>query len=88
MRKFSIEDKLQKILVKLFKKDRKTHDIILAKMQEIISCEDVNHYKNLKKPKQHLKRVHIQHSFVLTFQYIEIEDTVIFWDYEHHDDAY
>ncbi len=65
-----------------------THDIILNKIQEIVTCEDVNHYKNLRKPEQHLKRVHIHKSFVLKFEHITADDTVIFWSYDHHDDAY
>jgi len=88
MRKFSIEDNLKKILKKIFKKDKVTYSIIENKIQEIVSSKDVNHYKNLKKPLQHLKRVHIKSSFVLVFKYIESDDKVIFYDFDHHDNIY
>jgi len=83
-----IQPDLQKTLEKLSKKDKKTYDITLAKIQEIISSSDIHHYKNLHKPKQHLKRVHIHKSFVLTFSFDASQNCIIFVDIEHHDDAY
>ena len=88
MRKFSIEESLEKTLKKLAKKDRSTYEALMSKMQEILNCEDVNHYKNLRKPLQHLKRVHVKGPFILTFRYIESEDKVIFYDFNHHDEIY
>lgn len=88
MRKFSIEASLQKTLTKLFKKDRQTYDILMRKMEEILTCLDVSHYKNLRKPLQHLKRVHIRGPFVLTFKYMENEDKIVFYDFDHHDNIY
>ena len=88
MRSFSIEAKLQNILGKLYKKDRTTYEIIMDKIQEILTCADVDHYKNLRKPLHHLKRVHIHKSFVLVFHYHKAEDTVIFYDFDHHDNIY
>ena len=88
MRKFLIEEKLKKILKKLHKKDKAMYGALTTKIQEIITCEDVNHYKNLRKPLQHLKRVHIKSSFVLTFKYTESEDKVIFYDLDHHDNMH
>ena len=88
MRKFSIEERLKKILKKIYKKDKIIYNVIMDKMQEIMDSEDVNHYKNLRKPLQHLKRVHIKSSFVLTFRYIESEDKVVFYDLDHHDNIY
>ncbi len=55
MREFSIEDSLKKTLTKLFKKDKETYNALMNKMQEILTCEDANHYKNLRKPLQHVK---------------------------------
>lgn len=88
MRKFSIEERLKKILKKIYKKDKIIYNVIMDKMQEIMDSEDVNHYKNLRKSLQHLKRVHIKSSFVLTFRYIESEDKVVFYDLDHHDNIY
>lgn len=88
MREFSVEKKLGKIMNKLSKKDPSMFKTLIDETDEILKCEDVNHYKNLRKPLQHLKRVHIKSSFVLTFKYIEDEDKVMFYDFDHHDDIY
>ncbi len=88
MRRREITPSLQKTLAKLSKKDKHAFEIILKKIEEIISCSDVDHYKNLRSPLQHLKRVHINYSFVLTFRYIENEDRVVFYEYDHHDNIY
>ena len=88
MRKFSVEKKLRKIINKISKKDPLMFKAIIDKIDEIIKCEDVNHYKNLRKPLQHLKRVHIKSSCVLTFKYIGSEDKVVFYYFDHHDNIY
>jgi YafQ family addiction module toxin component len=88
MHKFSVEENLRKILHKLSKKDPSMFKDLLEKMNEILNCEEVNHYKNLRKPLQHLKRVHIKGPFILTFRYIESEDKVLFYDFGHHDRIY
>lgn len=88
MREFSVEENLQRTLKKLFKKDKATYNALMSKMQEILTCGDVNHYKNLRKPLQHLKRVHVKGAFVLTFKYAESEDKVVFYDVDHHDHIY
>ena len=85
MRKFEIEQKLQKNLTKLFHKDRKRYEILMKKMDEILACADVDHYKNLRRPMQHLKRVHIDSHFVLVFRYEPATDRVFFYDFDHHD---
>jgi len=88
MRNFSVEVGLQKILEKLRKKDKQTYEILMRKIEEIINSDDVNHYKNLRKPLAHLKRVHIRGPFVLTFKYLESENKVVFYDFDHHDNIY
>jgi len=88
MHKFSVEENLRKTMNKLSKKDPSMLKDILEKIDEILNCEDVNHYKNLRKPLQHLKRVHIKGPFILTFRYIEGEDKVLFYDFDHHDRIY
>ena len=88
MREFSIEEDLKKNLSKISKKDKILYNVIMKKIEEILTCEDVNHYKNLKKPLQDFKRVHVKSSFVLTFKYIESEDKVVFYRLKHHDDIY
>ena len=88
MREFSIEEDLKKNLSKISKKDKILYNAIMKKIEEILTCEDVNHYKNLKKPLQDFKRVHVKSSFVLIFKYIESEDKVVFYRLKHHDDIY
>lgn len=88
MRNFAIEERLQKILRKVQIKDKVFYRSFQKKVEEILACEDVNHYKNLRKPLQHLKRVHVVGPFVLTFRYIVSEDKIIFYDLDHHDNIY
>ena len=76
-----------KILQKISKKDKKAYESILSKIQEIISCSDIDHYKNLRYNMKDSKRVHIGH-FVLVFSYDKNKDFVYFEDYEHHDNIY
>ncbi|HHT9108855.1 MAG TPA: hypothetical protein ACFYD9_09420 [Candidatus Wunengus sp. YC64] len=40
MYKFFIEERLKKVLNKLFKKDRKRYEIVMKKIDEIISSEN------------------------------------------------
>ena len=88
MREFEIEANLRKILSKLLKREKRRYDIIMSKMDEILTCENVEHYKNLRKPLQQFKRVHINSNFVLVFKYNKKIDTVIFYDFDHHDKIY
>ena len=88
MRSFAVEERLQKILGKIAKKDKTLYHAFQRKVEEILTCENVDHYKNLRKPLQHLKRVHILGPFVLTFLYIKSEDKVIFYDLDHHNNIY
>ncbi len=81
-----IHPDLDKILSKLAKRDKVQFEAVLKKIDEIIRCSDINHYKNLRAPLQHYKRVHVHSSFVLLFK-IE-SNTLIFRYYDHHDNVY
>ncbi|MCH7850358.1 MAG: hypothetical protein IH845_01815 [Nanoarchaeota archaeon] len=81
-----INNALDKKLEKIFKKNKKLFDIIIKKSKEIIL--NPNHYKNLRKPLNHLKRVHIDKNFVLTFSVNESSKTVTLEDFDHHDKIY
>ena len=85
---YSLDTKpeLDEKLFKLAKKSKKQVMIIRKKAMEIL--ENPHHYKNLKKPLQHWKRVHIDKHFVLTFSIDENTETVILEDYDHHDIIY
>jgi len=88
MREYTAEEELKKTLRVLFKKDTKRYQIVLKKIQEIVSCDDIDHYKNLHSPLQHLKRVHINTHFVLVFRYDKGNDSVHFYDLDHHENIY
>lgn len=68
------------------KKDKSSFENVDKKIKEICTSQDLEHYKNLKKPYQKFKRVHVNSHFVLLFR-IEGE-VIVFEDYKHHDDAY
>ena len=87
MHKFRIEKKLERILLKLLKKDKLLYRQIKKKIDEVINIADVEHYKNLKKPLQNFKRAHIGH-FVLVFKYDKQKNTILFEDFDHHDKIY
>lgn len=86
MYSYELRASVEKIFFKLAKKNPKQLEIIYNKITEI--CENPNHYKNLRAPLQHLKRVHIDRSFVLVFSVDEMKKHIIFEDYDHHDFIY
>ena len=90
MREYEITTPLQKILSKLFKKDKVTYEAIMSKITEIINASnfEVQHYKNLQHNLSYSKRVHIMKSFVLIFSFDSRKNKIIFEDYDHHDKIY
>lgn len=83
---YELKKSVEKTFFKLTKKNPKQMYIIEKKINEII--KNPMHYKNLRKPLQHLKAVHIDKSFVLVFSVDESKKTVIFKNYDHHDRIY
>lgn len=77
---------VEKIFSKLAKKNPKQLETIHKKIQEI--RRDPHRYKNLRRPLQHLKRVHVDKSYVLVFSIDYAGNLVIIEDYDHHDDIY
>jgi len=86
MYSLSIRPELDKKLAKFHQKNRKQFDIIMKKAEEIIQNPD--HYKNLRAPLQHWKRVHIDKHFVLTFSVNKETKTITLEDLDHHDNIY
>lgn len=86
MYKYDVRKSLEKIFLKLAKKNPQQLLIIEKKMNEIV--HNPHHYKNLRAPLQNLKRVHIDTSFVLVFSVDEAKKIVIFEDFDHHDKIY
>lgn len=87
MYQYKIQPNLQKILLKLYKKDNKIRERVLKKIQEIINSDDVEHYKNLRKPFQNLKRVHVGEK-VLVFKLDKKNRLISFENFKHHDKIY
>ncbi len=81
-----IKEVLDRKLSKLQKRNKKIMEIMNKKVIEIRI--NPHHYKNLKAPLQHLKRVHIANHFVLTFSVDEETKTVTLEDFDHHDTVY
>jgi len=88
MREYYVEKQLKKKLRVLLRKDKIRYSIVLTKMEEVVAREDVDHYKNLRAPLQHLKRVHIDSHFVLVFRYDAASDIIFFYDLDHHEKIY
>ncbi|MBN2127065.1 MAG: hypothetical protein JW703_01575 [Candidatus Diapherotrites archaeon] len=78
---------LEDTLKKLKKKDISLFNALQKKIIQIaeLDKQTIHHFKNLRKPLNEFKRVHIG-SYVLMFK-VE-EDTVIFDKFVHHDEAY
>ncbi len=73
-----------------FRKIRKIKGKELENLQkkifDIASCENLDHYKNLRMGLKLYKRVHVNSSFVILFY--GDDGTVTFVDYDHHDRIY
>ncbi|MFH1210289.1 MAG: type II toxin-antitoxin system RelE/ParE family toxin [archaeon] len=87
MYNFSLSEDLKAILERLSKKDKKLNEQVMKKIEEIVNCYDVEHYKNLKYEMKEQKRVHIGH-FVLIFRLENEENEIKFIDFQHHDKVY
>jgi YafQ family addiction module toxin component len=77
---------IDKIFIKLSKKNPKQMSIIGKKVEEIIP--NPNRYKNLRAPLNEWKRVHIDKHFVLAFSVDEENKIITLEDYDHHDNIY
>jgi YafQ family addiction module toxin component len=87
MYNYKISERLQEIMSKLSKKDRTLYEQLLKKIEEIINCYNLDHYKNLRYNMKDSKRVHIGH-FILIFQLDMQANEVRFDDFNHHDEIY
>lgn len=83
MYSFEVRDHLDKIFMKIGKKNPKQLEIIYKKIGEVV--QNPQHYKNLRSPLQHLKEVHIDKSFVLLFSVNEGLKKVTFEEFDHND---
>lgn len=81
-----LKESVEKLFHKLAKKNRSEMEIIEKKIAQIL--ENPYHFKPLKKPMAHKRRVHIVGSMVLVYSIDEVKKTVIIHDYDHHDNVY
>lgn len=57
MHRFKISEKLKKILAKLLKRDSNLYNQLSKKMDDVVNCKDIEHYKNLQYNMKDSKRV-------------------------------
>jgi len=86
MYEYALRKTVEKIFHKLARKNPKQLETIYDKVEEI--RRDPRRYKNLRSPLRHLKRVHIDKSFVLVFSVDDSKKLVIIEDFDHHDKIY
>jgi mRNA-degrading endonuclease RelE of RelBE toxin-antitoxin system len=87
---YDFSEELKDSMKQLFKRDKQRYEILLKKIDAIVSSDDltIEHYKNLRAPLNDRKRVHIDKSFVLTFRYDRSKKFILFIEFAHHDDIY
>ncbi len=81
-----ISEELNKKFIKLSRKGKKQLEVINKKVQQIL--KNPHRFKLLRGDMHGARRVHIDKSFVLTFEIDENGRTVRLLDYEHHDRIY
>ena len=81
-----IAEELERAFRKLAKKNKKQLLIIDKKVQQIV--ENPHHFKPLRGNMHGVRRVHIDSSFVLTYEIDEQNKIVRLLDFAHHDDVY
>ncbi len=81
-----IPEELDKMFDKLVKRDKKQMQIINKKIDQIL--ENPYHFKPLRGDMHGARRVHIDKSFVLTYEIDEQKKVVRLLDYDHHDKIY
>ncbi len=85
---YSLESKpdVDKKFLKLSKKNPKQMEIITKKIKQIL--ENPYHFKPLRGDMHGARRVHIDKSFVLTYEIDENKKIITLLDYDHHDNIY
>jgi len=81
-----IAEDVDKIFLKLKKKDPKQFSIINSKIDQILKMPE--HFKPLRGDLSGSRRVHAGKSFVLIYDYNKKENIVRILHYGHHDEVY
>lgn len=77
---------VDRLFVKMAKRDRHNLEIIYKKLYEV--CDNPKKFKPLSAPMKHLRRVHVLKSFVITYSIDESTHSVWIEDFAHHDEVY
>ena len=87
---FEFSDILKKKINKLAKKDKILAVNFRKKVEEIIKRNNttIDYYKNLRKPLNDKKRIHLTDNFILLFKVKKTEKHIIFIDIIHRNFAY
>ncbi len=81
-----IKPDLDKLLHKLKKKSPRQFQIIFKKVGQIL--KNPLHFKPLKGDLHGSRRVHIDKSFVLIYEFNQEKGIITLLDYKHHDNIY
>ena len=84
--KLQVSEQLDITFSKLAKKNKKQLQIIDKKIQQIL--ENPYHFKPLRGDMHGARRVHIDKSFVLTYEIDEEKKLIRLLDFDHHDHVY
>ena len=77
---------LDKIFTKLAKRDKRQLEARFTKITQI--HQNPYHFKPLRGDQKGARRVHVESSFVLTYEIDEEKNRVRLLDYDHHDNIY
>ncbi len=81
-----ISEELDKVFSKLANKNKKQLQIIQKKIDQIL--QNPYHFKPLRGDMHGARRVHIDTSFVLTYEIDEDKKLIRILDFDHHDHVY
>jgi mRNA-degrading endonuclease RelE of RelBE toxin-antitoxin system len=86
MYKIAFDPSFQAIMDKLKVKDPKGYNNVISKIRQVAINLELNpdHCKNLRRPLQNYKRVHVNKSFVIVFQVDPKNKLMIVYDYDHY----
>ena len=84
--RLQISEELDKVFSKLAKKNKTQLQIINKKIDQIL--QNPYHFKPLRGDMHGARRVHIDTSFVLTYEIDEEKKLIRLLDFDHHDCVY
>ena len=86
MYSLAIRKSVDKLFSRLAKRDPARLRLVDEKIEQILAYP--HHFKPLRSPMQHLRRVHLDGSYVLVYSIDEENKLVVIEDFAHHDKIY